>query len=264
MRAIIGSCGRKVLPPSVRCCTAVGRQRRWLGSTSSAAIATQRNILFKVTGSDKLGVVANFSRVLSSHGAEIMDVDQSACTVHSTFTLDLLARCPPAGNVIQDMLSTAQEMKVRLEVVALDASKMRSDSSDAMRYKLTLFDRGLGFNSLASVSEAAAQAGLSIERVDRLTPLDPVAVRPPTALRIVLEEGGTPENEAQNRSVDIEGFVQSLRSRQSDLDCYLLLEGASLCQHKPPYLVPSITPQCVPVFFRTPRAWAARLQRGCD
>lgn len=178
-------------------------------------------MLFKVTGSDTLGVVAKFSRVLADHGAQIMDVDQSACTIHSTFTLDLLARCP-AGDVIQDMLTTAKDMEVNLEVVALEASTMRSDGSPGMRYKLTLFNRGLSFESLAQVSEAAAQAGLSIERLDRLTPLDvPVAARPPTALRIVLEEGGTPGGESTS---DISEFVQALRFVQDDLDCHLLLE----------------------------------------
>ena len=157
-----------------------------------------------------------------------MDVDQSACTVHSTFSLNLLARCPPAGDIIQDMLVTAQKMAVRLEVVGLEASKMRSDGSDGLRYKLTLFNRGLSFDSLAEVSEAAAQAGLSVERMDRLTPLDPTAARPPTAIRIVLEAGGTPGVEPTGAaSVDIDAFVKSLRSVQDRLDCHLLLEGAA-------------------------------------
>jgi predicted amino acid-binding ACT domain protein len=219
-------------------------------ASASASSAASRNILFKVTGSDKLGVVASFSRVLSNHDAQIMDVDQSACTVHSTFSLDLLARCPPSGDVIQDMLITAQDMGVKLQVVALEAAKMRSDGSDALRYRLTLFNRGLSFDSLATVSEAAAQAGLSIERMDRLTPLDPMATRPPTALRIVLEAGGTPGLEPiDSASVDIDAFVQSLRSLQSGLDCHLLLEGGayplSSKFHCP--LVP-VTWRCVVMF----------------
>jgi predicted amino acid-binding ACT domain protein len=203
------------------------RQHTQARSAASASSAASRNILFKATGSDKLGVVASFSRVLSNHDAQIMDVDQSACTVHSTFSLDLLARCAPSGDVIQDMLVTAQDMGVKLQVVALEAANMRSDGSDGLRYKLTLFNRGLSFDSLAAVSEAAAQVGLSIERMDRLTPLDPMATRPPTALRIVLEAGGTPGPEPINSaSVDIDAFVQSLRSLQNGLDCHLLLEGA--------------------------------------
>jgi predicted amino acid-binding ACT domain protein len=210
--------------PSWRCAGRHGKQLRWMSAAAAAAAPMERNMLFKVTGSDTLGVVAKFSRVLADHGAQIMDVDQSACTIHSTFTLDLLARCP-AGDVIQDMLTTAKDMEVNLEVVALEASTMRSDGSPGMRYKLTLFNRGLSFESLAQVSEAAAQAGLSIERLDRLTPLDvPVAARPPTALRIVLEEGGTPGGESTS---DISEFVQALRFVQDDLDCHLLLEGPS-------------------------------------
>ena len=203
------------------------RQHTQARSVASASSAASRNILFKVTGSDKLGVVASFSRVLSNHDAQIMDVNQSACTVHSTFSLDLLARCAPSGDVIQDMLITAQDMGVKLQVVALEAAKMRSDGSDGLRYKLTLFNRGLRFDSLAAVSEAAAQVGLSIERMDRLTPLDPTASRPPTALRIVLEAGGTPGlDPTKSTSVDIDTFIQSLRALQNVLDCHLLLERA--------------------------------------
>ena len=162
----------------------------------AAASAAPRNLLFKVTGSDQLGVVASFSRVLADHGAQILDVDQSACTVHSTFTLELLARVPPEGAVMSEMLATAQSMEVSMQVVALDPEKMKSDGErDGTRYKLTLYQRGMGFEALALVSEHAAAAGLSIERLDRLTPLEvPLPTRPPTALRIILGSWAPPRS----------------------------------------------------------------------
>eukprot|EP01044_Picomonas_judraskeda_P011288 COSAG03_NODE_1523_length_3938_cov_3.053920_2_plen_76_part_00 len=63
MRAVFGSRPLRSLHPAAG--LRLGRQVRWASSAAS------RSILFKATGSDKLGVVASFSRVLSNHGAEV-------------------------------------------------------------------------------------------------------------------------------------------------------------------------------------------------
>ena len=195
------------------------------GLAAAAAAAGQRDVLFKLTGSDQLGVVAAFSRVLADHGAQVLDVDQSACTVHSTFTLDLLARCGEQGAVMQAMLTAAQARQLTLEVVALEPGTIRSDDSPGTRYKLTLFAHGMRFEVLALVAEAAAEAGLTVERIDRLTPLTiPIGPRPETALRLILGEGAGATAEGAEEGAAVEAFMQSLRFVQTELDCHVLLE----------------------------------------
>ena len=67
--------------------------RRVRCNVSTNATAGTQDLLFKVSGRDRLGVVGQFCEILAIHDAVILDVEQAACTVHSTFSLNLLARC---------------------------------------------------------------------------------------------------------------------------------------------------------------------------
>ena len=69
------------------------------------------------------------------------------------------------------------------------------------------------------------EAGLTVERIDRLTPLTiPIGPRPETALRLILGEGAGATAEGAEEGAAVEAFMQSLRFVQTELDCHVLLE----------------------------------------
>ena len=114
------------------------------------------DLLFKVSGSDKLGIVSEFSAVLANHNAVILDVEQAACTVHSTFSLNLLARCSNEnGNVVESMVSKAQELQVNMGATVVQNgsgdSNLRPDGESGSRLALTLEGDDLKFSQLAGI-----------------------------------------------------------------------------------------------------------------
>jgi hypothetical protein len=52
-----------------------------------------------------------------------------SCTVHSSFTLNILARIGTSGRAISSMTARAQELQVNLEVVAVPPTALRADGS---------------------------------------------------------------------------------------------------------------------------------------
>merc|ERR1711924_541532 len=76
-----------------------------------------------------------------------------------------------------------------------------------------------GFEELALVGEAAARCGLSIERLERLNPID-LPLRSESlslAISVILEGGGTP---GSPQTADVEYFMQELRAMKKSEECF--------------------------------------------
>jgi hypothetical protein len=94
------SCSRSVVcllrPLPCRAAAVASRCRQQQqGYASASASGGTTSVLFKLSGNDQLGVVSNFSRVLAEEGAQVLDVDQSACATKPPLAALLAPVSPP-------------------------------------------------------------------------------------------------------------------------------------------------------------------------
>lgn len=199
--------------------------RRGAASVSSAAPGTA--LLFKLTGRDHLGLLGEYSQVLSRHDAKLLDIEQGACETHSTFTLNMLvAATDNSDSMVMDMLRQSQQDKIKLDVVVVGNDELRGDDKPTLRHALTLLKKDMGFDVISKVARAAAEHGLNVTGVDRLSPLVPQDItaaqgggdeaatddvmKSLTAVELILEESST---------TSVQDFKAHLARIQPDLAC---------------------------------------------
>ena len=193
--------------------------RRSATFCSAPAASADTALLFKLTGRDQLGVLGEYSNVLSRHNARLLDIEQGACETHSTFTLNMLvAAQDEADAMVTDMLQKCQGNNVRLDVVVVGEEDLRGDDKPTVRHALTLIKPDLGFDVISKVASGAAEHGLNVMAVDRLSPLVPGDIamsdhdvmKRLTAIELILEETPT---------CSVQDFKAHLAKIQPELQC---------------------------------------------
>lgn len=169
-------------------------------------------VLISITGQDGPNRLSQVCDVLARSGVEILDIGQSV--IHSRLNLGILVRMP--GNdrpVIKDVLYRAYELGLTASFspVSPEEYAVWTTVGDRPRYIITLLSRHITAEQIARVAGIAADCGLSVDVVNRLTGRVPL-------------EGETPERacvELTARGVPADG-VDAMRARflgiSADLD----------------------------------------------
>lgn len=163
-----------------------------------------RVLLINITGHDRTGVTHSLTRVLAEFNARILDIGQAV--IHDALTLGILVElnddmrsCP----VMTELLLRAHEVGVQVRFTAISADEYQGwvEGSGKQRFLIALLGPEISGTHLAAVSGIVADAGLNIDRIDRLSGRTPLEPRDPgRRVCIELAASGEPENEVSMRA----------------------------------------------------------------
>uniref|UniRef100_A0AB33J2I4 Phosphoserine phosphatase n=1 Tax=Prevotella sp. GTC17259 TaxID=3236795 RepID=A0AB33J2I4_9BACT len=131
----------------------------------------QEQILVSITGQDRPGLTASIMEILSSHGADILDIGQA--DIHSTLSLGILIRLgeKQSGQVMKELLFKTTELGVNIGFSPIPDDKYEDwvNRQGKNRYILTLIGRSLSAAQIAAYTKVIASQGLNIDSILRLT-----------------------------------------------------------------------------------------------
>jgi phosphoserine phosphatase len=143
------------------------------------SLTDSRVLLINITGHDKLGVTHSLMEVMSSFGAQILDIGQAL--IHEALTLGILIHLTDemkSSPMLTELLLKAHELGVQIRFTAISGDEYQSwvDAQSRRRFIITVLGPEITAIHLSAVSGIIAASRLNIDRIDRLsgrTPLQP-------------------------------------------------------------------------------------------
>jgi phosphoserine phosphatase len=131
-----------------------------------------------ITGRDHPGVTRSLTGILARGGARVLDVGQAV--IHDALALGMLVELTDqirSSSLLTDLLLEAHRLGVQIRFTAISTQEYETwvDAQGKGRYIVTVLGPSLTAAHLEAVSGVIADAGLNIDRIDRLsgrTPLD--------------------------------------------------------------------------------------------
>ena len=131
----------------------------------------KEQILVRITGQDRPGLVMQVMEILANHNATILDMGQA--DIHSTLSLGLLIRISEdhSGQVMKELLFKATELGVNIGFAPVDDDEYEEwvCRQGKNRYILTMLGRKLSAKQIHAATEVIAEQGLNIDSIRRLT-----------------------------------------------------------------------------------------------
>lgn len=185
-------------------------------------------LMVTVSGRDRPGITAAFSRVLMKHGAELVDIEQASLQdlLGLSFILDLSSCQDSSDSVIKDLLFKANKLRLQLHFRIFNRSEL-VEFSQNQAYVLTFFG---GVAALAELSAILGEEKVNIETISSRTRHGPRCVE------MVLNAGNCPSTSrlknrvlAKSRELNIDLALQNMSAYRKakrlvffDMDCTLL------------------------------------------
>ena len=166
-------------------------------------------ILVNISGTDRPGVTASLSSILSRYNAQILDIGQA--DIHHTLSLGILFKTTSdvSGEILKDLLFKAYELNVniRFNPIAIDEYEKWVSLQGKNRWIITILGRKLTARHIALVTDEIAAQGLNIDGIQRLTGRMPLndSDEPRSKACVEFSVRGTPCNyrDMQNRFMQI-------------------------------------------------------------
>lgn len=144
------------------------------------ALPDARVLQIDIAGPDRAGVTHALTSTLARSGARILDIGQAV--IHGSLALGLLVELTEAmkaSPLLTELLLEAHDLgvQVRFRAASADDYQRWVAAQGKGRYLVSVLGPSITAAHLADVSGAIAQAGLNIDRIDRLSgriPLEPV------------------------------------------------------------------------------------------
>lgn len=131
----------------------------------------EEQILIRISGKDRIGLVSEFMAVLAGFDAQILDIGQA--DIHSTLSLGLLVRIDEArsGQMMKELLFKATELGVGIgfEPISDDDYEAWAGRQGRNRYILTAIGRTLNASQIGAAARIISAHGLNIDAIRRLT-----------------------------------------------------------------------------------------------
>ncbi len=129
-------------------------------------------ILLTVSGDDRPGVTSAITGILARYKINVLDIGQAV--IHNTLSLGVLIQVPTeleSSPLLRDLLFKAHEMKmqVRFEPVESEAYEQWVAAQGKSRHIITLLARRISAEHIARVTSIAADHGLNIDNISRLS-----------------------------------------------------------------------------------------------
>jgi len=134
-------------------------------------MAKKEQILIRISGNDRIGLVSEFMAVLAVFDAQILDIGQA--DIHSTLSLGFLIRIDESksGQMMKELLfkATGLGVSIGFEPVSDDDYEAWAGRQGRNRYILTAIGRTLSAGQIEAATKMIAAHGLNIDTIRRLT-----------------------------------------------------------------------------------------------
>jgi phosphoserine phosphatase len=166
--------------------------------------APQTRVLhIDITGRDRAGVTHALTSILGAANARILDIGQAV--IHDALALGLLVELTDemkSSSLLTDLLLKAHELGVhiRFNTVSVEQYDAWVRGQSKARYLMSVLGPSLSARHLAAVSGAIVDAGLNIDRIDRLSGRTPLASAGNGRVCIELSASGTLADEDRLRA----------------------------------------------------------------
>lgn len=124
-------------------------------------------VVVTVSGRDRPGITAAFTRIIADHNVEIVDIDQA--TLHDflglSFLLDMTSSSRTKDSVLKDLLFEANHLEMRLNF-QLRSEKELPYKKDKRLFVLTFFG---GTPALATIADILGEEKANIEKISNLS-----------------------------------------------------------------------------------------------
>jgi phosphoserine phosphatase len=129
-------------------------------------------ILIQVSGGDRAGLTAAFTRILARYHLNILDIGQAV--IHDTLSLGILVEVPPqaqASSLLKDLLFEAHKRNVSVRFRPIDDGHYEEwvAGQGKDRHIITLLSRKITAEQLADVTTVVAENNLNIDSITRLS-----------------------------------------------------------------------------------------------
>ncbi|MDD2960785.1 MAG: phosphoserine phosphatase SerB [Muribaculaceae bacterium] len=179
-------------------------------------------ILINISGQDRPGVTSALAEILAKYEASILDIGQA--DIHHTLALGILFKTDSnkSGEILKELLFKSYELgvKIRFSPVAVDEYTEWVSLQGKNRYIITILGRKLTARQMASVTKIAAEQGLNIDGIQRLTGRMPITdqEQPRSKSCVEFSVRGNPrdKNEMQRQFMDLASELEFDISLQED------------------------------------------------
>jgi phosphoserine phosphatase serB len=180
-------------------------------------------LLATIQGTDRPGVTASLMQILAEHDAFILDIGQA--DIHSNLNLGILFQTTEeaSGKILKDLLFRSYEMgvSIRFSPITNENYTHWVEAQGKNRYIITVVAHKITAEMLAALTEEAANQGLNIDNIRRLTgriPLEKDARAPMASIEFSMR--GTPN--------DLDTLKESLLRISADLNMDISFQRESM------------------------------------
>ncbi len=129
-------------------------------------------ILINITGRDRKGLDAKFTRILAEYGVNILDIGQAV--IHDHISFGILAEIPHSkdfSSIFKDMLFEGHNMELKIDIkpVSDDNYEKWVNGQGKERRIITLLGRSITARQISAVASIIAENRLNIDNITRLT-----------------------------------------------------------------------------------------------
>lgn len=129
-------------------------------------------LLINIAGDDKPGVTTAITSILANCKANILDIGQAV--IHDTLSLGILVEVPDGGEsspVLKDVLFRVHELGLRVRFQPITEKNYAEwvAQQGKTRHIVTLLSRKITASQISEVTSIAAQHGLNIDDITRLS-----------------------------------------------------------------------------------------------
>ncbi len=134
-------------------------------------------LLIHITGHDKPGLTHSLTTILSRYGVRVLDIGQAV--IHDGLALGILIELPEelrSSALLTDLLLEAHHLGVQIRFSASSAAEYSSwvDAQAKQRFIITVLGPTIDAAHISQVSGILAEAGINIDRIDRLSSRAPL------------------------------------------------------------------------------------------
>jgi len=188
-------------------------------------------VLINITGRDRKGLDAKFTRILAEYGVNILDIGQAV--IHEHISLGILAEIPNSkdfSSIFKDMLFEGHNMGLQIDIKPIELENYEKwvHAQGKERRIITLLGRTITAQQISAVATIIADNHLNIDGITRLTgriSLKQVLNNPRASVQ--LSVSGTPLNIldmrrrfmeiAQKAGIDISFHVDNIYRKNRKL-----------------------------------------------
>ena len=129
-------------------------------------------VLINITGRDRKGMDAKFTRILAEYGVNILDIGQAV--IHEHISFGILAEIPDSkdfSSIFKDMLFEGHNMGLKIDIKRIeddDYEKWVHEQGKERRI-ITLLGRSIKARQISAVASIIAENNLNIDNITRLT-----------------------------------------------------------------------------------------------